>query len=75
MLTNKNNDTTDAENIEKANKAIIKELGVSGYMRYLRLRQPNNHGKDYVIEQEELYKDLSVDDLSQMACKHWENTK
>ncbi|MCX8129407.1 MAG: hypothetical protein N3I35_04820 [Clostridia bacterium] len=75
MLTNKNNDMTDAEIIEKANKAIIKELGVSGYMRYLRLRQPNNDGKDYVKEQEELYKDLSVDELSQMARKHWENTK
>ena len=75
MLTNKNNDMTDAEIIEKANKAIIKELGVSGYMRYLRLRQPNNDGKDYVKEQEELYKDLCVDDLSQMARKHWENTK
>ncbi|EMS71478.1 hypothetical protein [Ruminiclostridium cellobioparum] len=75
MLTNKNNDMTDTEIIEKANKAIIKELGVSGYMRYLRLRQPNNEGKDFVKEQEELYKDLSVDDLSQMARKHWENTK
>lgn len=75
MLTNKNNDMTDTEIIEKANKAIIKELGVSGYMRYLRLRQPNNEGKDIVKEQEELYKDLSVDDLSQMARKHWENTK
>jgi len=75
MLTNKNNDMTDAEIIEKANKAIIKELGVSGYMRYLRLRQPNNDGKDYVKEQEELYKDLSVDELSQMARKHWEDTK
>lgn len=75
MLTNKNNDMTDTEIIEKANKAIIKELGVSRYMRYLRLRQPNNEGKDFVKEQEELYKDLSVDDLSQMARKHWENTK
>lgn len=75
MLTNKNYDMTDAEIIEKANKAIIKELGISGYMRYLRLRQPNNDGKDYVRDQEELYKDLSVDDLSQMAHKHLEETK
>ncbi len=75
MLTNKNNEMSDAEIIEKANKAIIKELGVSGYMRYLRLRQPNNDGRDYVKEQEELYKDLSVDELSQMARKHWEETK
>lgn len=74
MLTNKSNEMSDAEIIEKANKAIIKELGVSGYMRYLRLRQPNNDGRDYVKEQEELYKDLSVDELSQMARKHWEET-
>jgi len=75
MLTNKINDMTDAEIIEKANKAIIKELGVSGYMRYLRLRQPNNDGKDYVKEQEELYKDVSVNELSELARKHWEDTK
>lgn len=75
MLTNKNNEMSDAEIIEKANKAIIKELGVSGYMRYLRLRQPNNDGRDYVKEQEELYKNLSVDELSRMARKHWDETK
>jgi hypothetical protein len=75
MLTNKNNEMSDAEIIEKANKAIIKELGVSGYMRYLRLRQPNNDGKDYVKEQEELYKDLSVDELSQIARKQCEQSK
>ena len=74
MLTNKNNELTDTEIIEKANKAIIRELGVSGYMRYLRLRQPNNDGKDYVKEQEALYNDLSVEKLSQMAQKHSEET-
>lgn len=47
MLTNTNNQWSDAEIIEKANKAIIEELGVSGYMRYLRLKQPYNDGKDY----------------------------
>lgn len=72
MLTNKSNEISDAEIVEKANKAIIKELGVSGYMRYLRLRQTNNDGKDYVKEQEELYKDLSVDELSRKAREQWE---
>ena len=75
MLTNKNKNITDAEIIEKANKAIINELGISGYMRYLRLRQPNNDDKNYVKEQEELYKDMSVDELSQTARKHWEETR
>ena len=75
MLTNKNNELTDTEIIEKANKAIIKEIGVSCYMRYLRLRQPNNDGKDYIKEQEELFKDTGVEELSQMARKHWEETR
>lgn len=75
MLTNKSDEMSDAEIIEKANKAIIKELGVSGYMRYLRLRQANNDGRDYVKEQDELYKDLSVGELTQMARKHWEESK
>jgi hypothetical protein len=75
MLANKNNEMSDAEIIEKANKAIIKELGVSGYIRYLRLRQLNNDGTDYVKEQEELYKDMTVEELSQMARKHWEGIR
>ena len=75
MLANKNNELTDTEIIEKANKAIIKELGVSGYMRYLRLRQLNNEGKDYIKEQEELYKDTDVKELSQMARNNWEEMK
>lgn len=73
MLTNKNNEMSDSEIIEKANKAIIKELGVSGYMRYLRLRKTNSDGKDYIKEQEELYMDQSVDTLSKKAREHWEN--
>lgn len=75
MLTNTNNQWSDAEIIEKANKAIIEELGVSGYIRYLRLKQPYNDGKDYVKEQEELYKELGVEELSQMARKHWEESR
>lgn len=75
MLMNKNNEMSDAEIIEKANKAIIREIGVSGYMRYLRLRQPNNDSKDYVKEQEELYKDMSAEELSRIARKHWEGLK
>lgn len=73
MLSNENFIFSYKEIIEKANKAIVKELGISGYMRYLRLRQPNNDEKDYVKEQEELYKDLSVAELSQKAREYWEN--
>ena len=69
MTMNNSNEMSDAEIIEKANKAIIKELGVSGYMRYLRLRQQNNDGKDYVKEQERLYMGMSVEELSQAARK------
>jgi len=58
MLKNRNNQMSDAEIIEIANKSIIKELGVSGYMRYLRLRQLNNESKDYVKEQDGLNKDF-----------------
>lgn len=74
VLTN-NTHLTDSEIIEKANKAIIKELGVSGYMRYLRLRQTNNIGKDYVKEQQEMFNDITVEELSDEARKYREETK
>lgn len=75
MLTDKNNDISDAEIIEKANRAIIKELGVSGYMRYLRLRHIDSNGKDYIKEQEEFYNNMTVEELSQIARKHWKAEK
>jgi len=44
-------------------------------MRYLRLRHLNNDGKDYVKEQDEFCKDLSIDDLSKLSRKRWEENK
>lgn len=69
-----NNEMSDSEIIEKANKAIIKELGVAGYMRYLRLRNIDNTNRDYVKEQENLFKNMSVEELSKAAKDHWDKT-
>jgi hypothetical protein len=52
---------TDSEIIEKGNKAIIKEVGMAGYIRYLRLQRPNNDGRDYLKIRDELVKDMSLE--------------
>ena len=54
---------TDSEIIEKGNKAITKELGIAGYIRYLRLQRPNNDGRDYLKIRDELVKDMSLEDV------------
>lgn len=58
---------TDNEIIEKGNKAIIKELGVSGYIRYLRLQRPNNEGRNYLEIREETFKDMNIDEVIEWA--------
>jgi len=65
MLEDK--ELTDAEIIEKGNKAIVKELGVSGYLRYLHLQRPNNDGRDYLQVREEMFKDMSLEEMSKWA--------
>lgn len=67
MLKNNSGVITDGEIIERANKAIIKELGPSGFARYLRLRKIQENGKDYLKESEELFGNLSVEELSEQA--------
>ncbi len=67
MLTKNNSVLSDGEIIERANKAIIKELGPSGFIRYLRLRKVQNNGKDYLKENKELFGELSVEELSEQA--------
>ena len=49
------------------NKAIVKELGVSGYLRYLHLQRPNNDGRDYLQVREEMFKDMSLEEMSKWA--------
>ena len=49
--------------IEKGARALINELGYTGYIKFMRI-------------QNEIFKDMSIRDISDNAMKHWsENHK
>ena len=65
---------TDKEIIEKGSRVLIKELGYSGFIRFIR--QVEGHSEqDYLKEQGELYRDMSLDEIFEEAQKHWESSE
>ncbi|GAB6156760.1 hypothetical protein JCM17380_55140 [Desulfosporosinus burensis] len=73
MLLNEKLKYTDKEIIERGSRALIKELGYSGFIRFIR--QVEGHsGQDYLKDQEEVYRDMSLDDIFEEAQKHWESS-
>jgi hypothetical protein len=74
MLLNEKLKYTDKEIIEKGSRVLIKELGYSGFIRFIR--QVEGHsGQDYLKEQGELYRDMSLDEIYEEAQKHWESSE
>lgn len=72
MLSNEKLKYSDKEIIEKGSKALIKELGYSGFIRFIR--QVDVHsGQDYLKEQKHIYKNMSLDGIFDEAQKHWGN--
>lgn len=70
MLLNDKTKFTDKEIIEKGSRALIKELGYSGFLRFIR--QVEGSGDDYIKLQDSLYKDVSLDELFHNASEAWE---
>lgn len=73
MLSNENFKLSDKEIIEKGSRALIKELGYSGFLRYIRNFE-EGHGEDYLKVQDDIYKDMSLDDIFERASSNWHNT-
>ncbi len=72
MLSNEKLKYTDKEILEKGSRALIKELGYSGFLRFIR--QVESHsGQDYLKEQEKVYGDMSLNEIFDQARKHWES--
>ena len=63
---------TDKEIIEKGSRVLIKELGYSGFLRFIR-QVENSSKEDYLNIDKEIFKDKSVDDIFEEAKEHWEN--
>lgn len=73
MLSNENFRFSDKEIIEKGSRILIKELGYSGFLRYIR-RFEEGHGEDYLKVQNDIYKDMSLDEIFKQASDTWRKT-
>lgn len=71
MLFNEKIRLTDKEIIEKGSRALIKELGYSGFLRFVRQVESSSK-EDYLNIDKEIFKDMSLDDIFEGAKEHWE---
>lgn len=72
MLLNEKSKFTDREIIEKGSRALIKELGYSGFLRFIRHSEGISK-EDYLKLEDEIFDDLSLDQIFDNAKKHWES--
>ena len=72
MLLNEKSKFTDKEIIEKGSRALIKELGYSGFLRFIRHSEGVSK-EDYLKLEDEIFEDLSLDEIFDNAKEHWEN--
>ncbi|HHT96851.1 MAG TPA: hypothetical protein GXZ90_03020 [Clostridiales bacterium] len=74
MLSNEKLRFTDKEIIEKGSRILIKELGYSGFLRFIRQTESSSK-EDYLKTSEEIFEEMSVDDIYEEAQEHWKNKK
>lgn len=72
MLLNEKSKFTDREIIEKGSRALIKELGYSGFLRFIRHSEGISK-EDYLKLEDEIFDDMSLDEMFDNAKRHWEN--
>lgn len=70
MLSNKKLSYNDKEIMEKGARALIKEPGYSGFLRFIRFMDYG--GEDYLKIQDEIYKDMSLEQIYEEATEHRE---
>lgn len=71
MLSNERVKYTDKEILEKGSRALIKELGYSGFLRFIRHSEGISK-EDYLELEKEIFKDMSIDEIFDNAKKYWE---
>ncbi|MCF6464869.1 hypothetical protein [Clostridium sp. Cult2] len=72
MLSNERVKYTDKEILEKGSRALIKGLGYSGFLRFIRHFEGRSK-EDYLELEKEIFKDMSVDEIYDGAKEYWEN--
>jgi hypothetical protein len=71
MLSNESFKFSDKEIIENGSRILIKELGYSGFLRYIRNFE-DGRGADYLKAQDNIYKDMTLDDIFKQASDTWQ---
>jgi len=72
MLLNEKSKFTDREIIEKGSRALIKELGYSGFLRFIRHSEGISK-EDYLKLEDEIFDEMSLDEIFDNAKKHWDS--
>lgn len=70
MLLNEKSKYNDKEIIERGSNVLIKELGYSGFIRFIRQLE-NNGTEDYLSIQQEIYKGMNIDEIYKEANDNW----
>ncbi|MFA6941079.1 MAG: hypothetical protein WCQ54_08890 [Clostridiaceae bacterium] len=70
MLLNEKSKYSDKEIIEKGSSLLIKELGYSGFLRFIR-QVENNGSEDYLSTQREVYQGMNIDEIYKEAKDNW----
>ena len=71
MLLNEKSNFTDREIMEKGSRVLIKELGYSGFLRYIRHSEGASK-EDYLKLENNVFDDMSLDDIYDNAKEHWD---
>lgn len=70
MLSNKKNHLSDHEIIEKGSRALIQELGYSGFLRFMK--HTDTTGKeDYLFFEDQIFEQMSLEDIFNAAVNYW----
>ncbi len=72
MLLNEKSKFTDREIIEKGSRVLIKELGYSGFLRFIRHSEGISK-EDYLKLEDEIFDGMSLDEIYNNAKEHWES--
>jgi len=71
MLLNEKRKLTDKEIIEKGSRALINELGYSGFLRFIRHSEGVSN-EDYLKLESEMFSDMTLDEIYDRAKEHWD---
>lgn len=72
-MLNEKTKFSDKEIFEMGTKALIKEIGYSGYLRFIQ--QIEQFGSDYLKIQNDIFNGMSIDELYKNATENWKNRK